>query len=129
VARNLGFQAVHYLRKDFTFAETNGSATASNIVGVIPAGSVILRLTVVTHASFDDTTGDDLDVGFSAGGAELGSAMDINTAVIDTGDIAAADTAPLASDTTVYFAPTTSGTGDGTTGSGTIIVEYFPDLE
>jgi hypothetical protein len=123
VARNLGFQAVHYLRKDFDYTELAG-ATDEHVVGVLPAGAVVLRLTVATWASFDDTTADDLDVGYTAGGAELGSAMDINTAVIDAGDIAAADMEPLATDKTVYFAPTTAATADGSTGEGTIIVEY-----
>lgn len=126
VARDLGFQAVHYLRKDFTFADLVG-ATDEHIVGVMPAGAVVLRMTVATTAAFDDTTADDLDVGYSAGAAELGSAMDINLPVIDAGDIAAADTLPLTADTTVYFAPTTAATGDGTTGAGTIIVEYMID--
>lgn len=124
VARNLGFQALHYLRKDFTFAEMNGSATAENIVGILPVNATIIDFHVITTASFDDATGDDLDVGFTAGGAELGSAMDINLAVWDRGDLAVADLGPWATEKTIYFAPTTSGTGDGTTGAGTIIVVY-----
>lgn len=123
-ARELSFQAVHYLRKDFTFEDLG---VGGGVVGVLPAGARILRMTAVTSASFDDTTADDLDVGFTLGGAELGSAMDINSAVIDAGDIAAADVF-VAADTTVYFAPTTAATGDGTTGAGTVIVEYVPNI-
>lgn len=123
VARDLGFQAVHYLRKDFTYADL-GAADDEHVVGVLPAGAVVLRLTVATWASFDDTTADDLDVGYTAGGSELGSAMDINTATVDVGDIAGGDMEPLSADKTVYFAPTTGATGDGSTGAGTIIVEY-----
>jgi hypothetical protein len=128
VARDLGIQAIHYIRKDFTYTDLGvaaQAATGGGVVGVLPAGAVVLRLTVATTASFNDTDRDDLDVGYSLGGAELGSAMDINTAVIDAGDIAAADMAPLSADTTVYFAPTTAvAAEDGTTGAGTIIVEY-----
>lgn len=122
-AHDLGIGVVHAIRKDFTFADLT-TATAVKKVGVLPVGAVVLRCTTATFANFDDTTADDLDVGYTAGGAELGSAMDINTPVIDAGDIAAADMAPLTEAKTVYFAPTTGATGDGTTGSGTIIVEY-----
>lgn len=126
VARDLGIQAVHYLRKDFTYLDLVGGATTEHIVGVLPTNAVVLRLTVATTANFNDTDRDDLDVGYTAGGAELGSAMDINTPVIDVGDIAAADMTPLTADKTVYFAPTTaSAAEDGTTGAGTIIVEYI----
>jgi hypothetical protein len=125
VARDLGIQAVHYLRKNFTYLDLVGTATTEHIVGVIPAGAVIIDFHVVTTASFDDTDRDDLDVGFSAGAAELGSAMDINTAVWDRGDLAVGDLGPLSSDTTVYFAPTTATAAeDGTTGAGVIVVVY-----
>jgi hypothetical protein len=125
VARDLGIQAVHYLRKNFTYLDLVGGATTEHIVGVIPAGAVIIDFHVVTTASFNDTDRDDLDVGFSAGAAELGSAMDINTAVWDRGDLAVGDLGPLSSDTTVYFAPTTADAAeDGTTGAGVIVVVY-----
>ena len=118
-------QQVAYLRKDFTFADLE---VGGGVVGHIPGGSRILRLTVVTSAAFDDDTADDLDVGFSLGGDELGAAMDINTATIDTGDVAAADVF-VAADATVYFAPETAATGNGTTGAGSIIVEFIPPDE
>lgn len=117
-------QQVAYLRKDFTFADL---AVGGGVVGVLPRGSLILRQTVATSAAFNDTTADDLDVGFTLGGDELGAAMDINSPVIDVGDIAAADVF-VADDKTVYFAPTTAATGDGTTGAGAIMIEYIgPD--
>jgi hypothetical protein len=125
VARDLGFQAVHYLRKNFTYLDLVGGATTEHIVGVLPAGAVIIDFHVVTTASFNDTDRDDLDVGFTAGAAELGSAMDINTAVWDRGDLAVGDLGPMAADQTVYFAPTTaSAAEDGTTGAGVIVVVY-----
>lgn len=68
VARDLGIQAVHYIRKDFTFTDLN-LVNGGGVVGVLPSGCRILRMTVVTSANFDDTTADDLDVGFTLGGA------------------------------------------------------------
>jgi hypothetical protein len=125
VARDLGMQAVHYLRKNFTYLDLVGGATTEHIVGVLPAGAVIIDFHVITTASFNDTDRDDLDVGFTAGAAELGSAMDINTAVWDRGDLAVADLGPMAADQTIYFAPTTaSAAEDGTTGAGVIVVVY-----
>jgi hypothetical protein len=128
VARDLGIQAIHYLRKNFTYTDLGvaaQAATGGGVVGVIPAGAVIIDFHVVTTASFNDTDRDDLDVGFSLGAAELGSAMDINTAVWDRGDLAVGDLGPLAADTTVYFAPTTAvAAEDGTTGAGVIVVVY-----
>lgn len=122
--RPVGYQ-VPYLRRDFTYEDL---AVGGGVVGIIPAGSLILRLTVVTSEAFNDTTADDLDVGFSLGGDELGAAMDINSPTIDIGDIAAADVF-VAADATVYFAPTSTATGDGTTGAGSIIVEFIPPDE
>ena len=119
--RPVGYQ-VAYLRRDFTYADLTAGG---GIVGYLPAGSRILRMTVATSAAFNDTTADDLDVGFTLGGDELGAAMDINNQVIDAGDIAAADVF-VAADATVYFAPTTAATGDGTTGAGSVMVEFIP---
>src|SRR5690606_24196286 len=111
--RPVGYQ-VPYLRRDFTYEDL---AAGGGVVGIIPAGSLILRRTVVTSEGFNDTTALDLDVGFSLGGDEIGAAIDINAPTIDSAAPAAAADVFVASDATVYFAPTTAATGDGTTGA------------
>ncbi len=123
VARNHGVQLVHYISKDFGFADLLGET----IVGVIPAGARILRCTLAVTEAFDDTNGDDIDIGFSDGAAELGSAMDANSTAVDAGDVAAGDIVDTAVDRTVYVAATTTPSGDGATGTGTVVVEYTID--
>ncbi len=119
-AHDLGLQIVHYISKDFTYADL----ATETIVGIIPAGARILRCTLVVSVGFDDTNGDDIDIGFTDGGAELGSAMDANSTAIDTGDLVAADVIDTATDRTVYVASTTAISADGTAGTGHVIVEY-----
>jgi len=125
-----GIPVVNYIARSISYTDLNIGATDELIVGKIPAGSLILRCKVVVTTGFDDTNGDDLDVGLSAGAAELGSAMDINSAAIDEGDLAAADLDDaLSSDITVYAAPTTAASGDGTAGQAYVIVEYIPVVQ
>lgn len=120
-ARDLGVQAVHTIRKTVGYADLAG-ATDELIVGYLPANAVVVRCSAVVTEGFNDTTADDLDVGFSAGAAELG-AIDVNTAGVIAGTVAGA-TAKASVDRTIYVAPTAAATADGTAGSAEVVVEY-----
>ena len=123
-ARDLGIQAVHYLRKDIATTDLS-LATDENVVGILPAGAVVLRMTLGVTEAFDDATADTVDVGYTAGGDDLGAAMAAGATGIDVGDIVAATMVPLAADQTVYVAAAVDATTVNSTGAASVIVEYI----
>lgn len=120
-ARDLGIQAVHTIRKSISYSDLP-AATGTLIVGYLPANAVVLRCSAVVTVGFNDTTADDLDVGFSAGASELG-AIDVNSAGVIAGTVAGL-TAKSTSDRTIYVAPTVTATGDGSAGQAELVIEY-----
>ena len=58
VARKYHTSQIHYLRADFNVAEVDVSGGKTKTLGVIPAGSVILKPIsgIAVHVAFDDTT-------------------------------------------------------------------------
>ena len=118
-ARKYHTEQTHYLRTTITFAENSG------IVGILPAGAIVLRGTTYIWTGFNDTTGDDLDVGVSGGDDDLfASAVDLNSAASTAFDDLANANQRITTDTTVTWNYTTAATGDGTTGEADIVIEY-----
>src|SRR3990167_2349561 len=115
---------VHYLVKNVTYLTLNGLGTAAGTtnatvkIGDLPPRAMVVAGGVWVVTGFDDTNGDDLDVGVSGSDDDLfHSAMDLNTADVYTAfdDLASAnDYSTTARIVTCNF--TTVPSGNGTAG-------------
>lgn len=115
----------HFLAKTITVA----SLGTSNIVtvGWLPPRALVLRGSTWIKTAFNDTNGDDLDVGVEGGDADLfASAVDMNTGDTLTAfdDLADANRYS-ASARKVICDLTTAASGNGTTGEATVFLEYI----
>lgn len=114
----------HYLAKTVTYSDLGTSNTVT--VGVLPPRAVVLRGSTWIVTGFDDTNGDDLDIGVSGSDDDLfASAVDMNTGSVLTAfdDLADANRYS-ASARTVTCNLTTAASGNGTAGEATVILEY-----
>jgi hypothetical protein len=124
VARELSFQAIHYLRLDIDEASGVGPFT----IGVIPAGSVILKPIsgVQVNVAFSGTS-PVLDIGTAANDDLYGTDLDLDAAV-DFVPLDEAVTMKVAVDTELIATidlDTPAGAEDG---AATIIIAYCPDI-
>lgn len=127
VARDAGFQLVHYLRKTVTFAQ-NGVDVE---IGTIPANSWVVGGGVAVSTIFQGTA--IIDVGYASDslGAKVGqayaSALSIGTTAafvaLDELNNAGASGKSRAIDTTIICTITGA---TGTSGSADVIVQYVP---
>lgn len=116
---------VHHLVKTVTFESLGVSNKVK--VGVLPPRAVVLRGSTWIITGFDDTNGDDLDIGVEGGDDDLfASAVDVNTGSTLTAfdDLADANRYS-ASARTVTCNLTTAATGNGTAGEATVMLEYI----
>lgn len=124
--RDLGYPVVQYIATRVTFAD-NGVA---KVVGVIPAGSLVLRAVAIVSTAFNAGTSNVLDIGTS--GDDDGFATDLALGTI--GNIVADEMAttndqgPLASNTTITATVALSGTA-ATAGVATVVVEYIASVQ
>jgi hypothetical protein len=123
VARDLGIQAVHYMRKGITFADKGTTV----VVGTLPAGAMLLKALsgVYVTTAFGGTT-PTLDVGpTSDSGHDLwASALALGSLGYITLDEAASAYAVVASDTEV--SADYNGTDD-VAGAAEIVICYILD--
>lgn len=120
-ARELGFQAIHYLRKTIGYGDQGDGALT---VGTLPAGAIILPNIsgfVVTTAF--NGTGTVLDIGDDSDTDEFATDLATGTAGLIEIDVET-DVGPLAADTVVTA--TLAGTG-ASAGSGEVIIAFIPD--
>ena len=121
VARELGFQAVHYIRKSFTY-----DGTLSQTVGTIPAGAVIVPNAsgaFVTTAFAADTTAQTMNIGYADDADEYASALVLTTAGQIELDV---ETDLLVPEDRAITATLTAGTLP-TAGALEVIIAYIPD--
>ena len=125
IARQYHTQQIHYLRTDFTVAEVDVSGGVTKTIGVIPAGSVILKPIsgVAVHVAFDDTT--IVDIGPSTdSGYDLWATNMVTTAIgfvpLDEGV-----SNKVIVDTTVVATFIPAGTSV-TVGAASVIICYIP---
>lgn len=115
----------HFLAKTVTYQTLGKSNTV--VVGVLPPRAFVIRGSTWINTAFNDTTGDDLDVGIVGGDDDLfASAVDLNAGTTLTAfdDLAAANYFSTSARTvTCNF--TTAATGDGSTGEATVFLEYI----
>jgi hypothetical protein len=114
----------HYLIKRVTYSSLGLSNTVT--VGWLPPRAIVLRGSTWIVTGFNDTTGDDLDIGVSGSDDDLfASAVDMNTGDVNTAfdDLADANRwSTSARKVTCNF--TTAATGDGTAGEAIVVLEY-----
>jgi len=115
---------IHYLRKDFTFANTTAVPLH---VGVVPAGSVILKALsgVDVQVAFTAATNHRMDIGTPANDDLYGTDLALETIAFVPLDEAV--TFKVAVDTTIIATPDLTG-ATNTAGEGTVIIAYIPDL-
>lgn len=124
---------VHYLEKRVTYLTLNGAGTAAGttnatvVVGYLPPKNLVLRGQVHIITSFDDTNGDDLDVGVSGSDDDLfASGVDLNTgATLTTFDDLVIANQYSATARTVTCNFTTVPSGNGTMGEAVVMLEYL----
>jgi len=110
---------VHYLAKDFTFAD-DGSVLS---LGYLPAGAVIIKPMsgVAVHVAFNAGTTNVLDIGTAANDDLYGTDLALGSIAFVPLDEAVS--MAVAADTLVTATVDLTGTA-ATTGSGTVIIAY-----
>jgi hypothetical protein len=108
------------------YSQWSGTDNTARTIGWLPPRAIITGGGVWVVTGFDDTTGDDLEIGLSGSDDDLyASAIDVNTgdSISTLDDLADANRwSTSARKVTVNF--TTAPTGDGSTGEAIVWVEY-----
>lgn len=115
----------HFLAKTVTYEDLGTSNTVT--VGWLPPRALVIRGSTWIKTAFNDTNGDDLDVGVSGSDDDLfASAVDMNIGDTLTAfdDLADANRYS-ASARKVTCNLTTAASGDGSTGEATVFLEYI----
>lgn len=118
-------QQTEFLAKTVTFSTLGTSNTVT--VGWLPPRALVLRGSTWIKTAFNDTNGDDLDVGVEGGDDDLfASAVDMNAGDTLTAfdDLADANRYS-ATARKVTCTLTTAASGNGTTGEATVFLEYI----
>ena len=121
--RNDGSQNIHFLRKATTAADQGSVIT----VGVVPAGSLILKPLSGIHITTAYTAGTNhqYDIGTSDNDDLFGTNLDVSTATFVPLDEAVGDYYVTAN-TTITATPDLTGTS-ATVGAGIIVIAYVPN--
>lgn len=114
---------VHYLMKRFTYDEIEGKTL---VVGNLPPNNFVRYGHTHIITGFDDTNGDDLDIGVRGGDDDLfASAVDMNSNALTTFDDLALANQWSATARTVTCNLTTAASGDGAAGEAVVYLEYY----
>lgn len=123
---NLRMPVVHYIAKDFTFADAGTTIT----VGVVPIGGTVIRGGVVVSTAFNGDTTNTLDIGTAADTDGFATDLALGTIGVIVADEMATtnDAGPYTSDTTIQAVVVS--TASASAGVGRVWVEYIldPDL-
>lgn len=121
-ARKYHTSQVHYLRKAIAYSD---GASAEVEVGIIPAGSTVIRGGVVVTTAFNAGTGNVLDIGTAADPDGFATDLALGTVgVIVADEMATTDDAYVTADTTITATLALTGTA-ATAGAGFVWVEYL----
>ncbi len=122
-ARQLPFQAVHYLRRNITKADAGLTLT----IGTIPARAVVLRGGVVVTEAFNAGTNNRLDLGTAADTDGFATLLALGTVgVIVADEMATTNDMYSTSDVVIKTVVDVTGTA-ATTGAGVVWIEYLVD--
>ncbi len=122
-ARDYNMQMVHYLRKSIVYGDDGSVLT----VGVIPAGSLILKALSGVHVTtaFNAGTNNFLDVGPTTNDDLYGTDLSLATTTFVPLD-EAVGTYLVTVDTTIIATVDLTGTA-ASTGAAEVIICYIPD--
>lgn len=122
-ARDTGYPVVHQISCAVAFGD-NGVA---KVVGILPAGCAILRISSLVITLFNDSGTDLLTVGSTTTANEyVSSGMDLSSTGLKAGTLVAAATVAVTTADTVVYAKYAGQNSNMTTGSAYVIVEYIP---
>ena len=120
-AREYHTAQVHYLTKEFTKAD----ATLVLTLGIVPAGSYVVRGGVVVKEAFNAGTNNRMDLGTSTDDDGFATDLALGTVgVIVADEMATSNDAYCASDTTIICTVDVTGSA-ATTGTAMAWVEYI----
>jgi hypothetical protein len=126
VNREYHTRQVHYMRKDFTFAD-DGSEL--NFPAKVPAGSIIIDAGVVVSTAFDAGSTNVLDIGTTADPDGLATDLALGTiGVIVWDELATSNDIYTTSDTQYSITVDLTGTA-ATAGVGHAWIAYIPDTD
>ena len=125
VAREYSTSQVHYLMKDFTFADDGSTLT----MGYVPIGATILRGGVVVSTAFNAGSTNVLDIGTEADPDGFATDLALGTIGVIAADEMATtnDAGPFAAITKIVCVVDLTGTA-ATAGVGRAWVEYIVPL-
>ena len=121
---------INWIRKKILYSDWVSTNNDAHVVGVLPPKSCVVSGSshVVVVTAFDDTNGDDLDIGISGGDDDwFASGLDLNTGsgVLLTLDDLTDTERYSASERTVTCNFTTAPTGNGTAGEAWIYIGFL----
>lgn len=125
-ARQLPFQATHYLRRRVTFADVSGTQYK---VGTLPMGALVLGTSIAVKTAFNAGSTNVLIVGTSGDDDALVAAAGVDETAVALTRVAPATLAGLvapSADTDIYTKYTQTGTA-ASAGEAVVVVEYVPD--
>lgn len=115
---------VHYLCERVTYSALGTSNVIT--VGVLPPRAFVTYGHTHIITGFDDTDGDDLDIGVSGSDDDLfASGVDMNSNALTTFDDLALANQWSTSARRVTCNLTTAATGNGTAGEAIVYMEYY----
>lgn len=122
VAREYHTKQIHYIYKDFTYADDGSTLT----IGVLPIGATVIRGGVVVSTAFNAGATNVLDIGTAADGDGFATDLALGTVGVIVADEMATtnDAGPYAAQTTITCDVDLTGTA-ATTGVGRAWVEYI----
>ena len=122
-ARQFHHELVHYIRRNITFAD----AGVAREVGVIPAGSVILKPNsgVNIHTAFNSSGTDLIDIGTTADDDLY--ATDLAAQTVGFAPLDEAVSFYVAADTTITVTYAQS-VADATAGEAQVVIAYIPNM-
>jgi hypothetical protein len=125
-ARQFHTQQVHFLRKSISYAD---GASKVYTVGVIPAGSLILKPASGVHVTtaYNAGTNNLINVGTSADDDLFGTLLSVASATFVPLDEAIGGFL-VTSDTTITASHALTGTA-ASAGAGEVVICYIPDID
>jgi hypothetical protein len=117
--RKTHLQVIHEISQSF------GAASAvSGLLGVLPAGAVMLTAHLSVSAAFNSTT-NTLSLGTTPGGTNLFNAVSTQAVARTDTPVVIAAQGPLLVDTPIYWTLGSTGAAP-TAGAAVVILDYLP---
>ncbi len=125
-ARELSFQAVHYLKKRVNYNDT-GISSGIKMPNALPAGAEILFTAVKIKTAFNAGTTNVLTVGQNSSSYnDIVAAGDVDESVTGNTQVGTGADLDITADTSVFIKYTQTGTA-ATAGVAEIIIAYAAD--